>query len=338
MTGARGAPFVLGVDGGNSKTDVALVATDGRLLAAVRGGTISHQQVGLELGADRLVVLVRAARDAAGLVADEPSATQAVYTLAGADSPSDIARLTAAFAARPLARVGHVINDAFAPVRAGSDRGWGVAVICGAGVNAAGIGLDGRTARFAALGPISGDWGGGGDVAMAGLGAAVRARDGRGPRTVLERTVPAHFGRHRPLDVTNAIEHGEIAHSDVRHLSPVVFAAAAAGDAVARGIVDRLADELVVMATAIIRRLGLLRTDPEVALAGGVFEAADPAFERRIAGGIHAVAPGARVTRLQALPVTGAALLALDRHLGDGAEHALATARARAELGAWRPA
>ena len=41
-------PHVLGVDGGNSKTDVALVASDGRLLAAIRGGTISHQQVGLE--------------------------------------------------------------------------------------------------------------------------------------------------------------------------------------------------------------------------------------------------------------------------------------------------
>ena len=340
MTAAGGASFVLGVDGGNSKTDVALVGTDGRLLAAVRGGTISHQQVGLERGADRLVELVRAARDAAGLEPDDPLATQAVYTLAGADSPADITRLSAAFAARPLANVGHVVNDAFAPVRAGSERGWGVAIICGAGVNAAGIGPDGRTARFAALGAISGDWGGGGDVAMAGLGAAVRARDGRGPRTVLERTVPAHFGRHRPLDVSNAIEHGEITEADVRHLSPVVFAAAADGDAVARAIVDRLADELVVMATAVVRRLGLLRSDPDVVLAGGVFEAADAVFEGRIVDGIHDVVPGAHVARLGALPVTGATLLAMDR-LSDkdlaGADRALATARVRTELGAWRP-
>ena len=46
---------VLAVDGGNSKTDVALVGRDGRLLAAVRGPTISHQEVGIDAGADRLV-------------------------------------------------------------------------------------------------------------------------------------------------------------------------------------------------------------------------------------------------------------------------------------------
>jgi len=334
-----GSAFILGVDGGNSKTDVALVASDGRLLAAVRGGTISHQQVGLERGADLLVDLVVAARRAAGLGHSEPLPDEAVYCLAGADSAGDIARLTAAFAARPLARTGHVLNDAFAPVRAGTDRTWGLAVICGAGVNAAGIAPDGRTARFAALGSTSGDWGGGGDVGLAGLGAAVRARDGRGGRTSLERSVPAHFGLRRPLDVTDAVERGRVAPERLRELSPVVFEAAAAGDAVASEIVDRLADELATMANAIIRRLHLTRQDPDVVLAGGVFAAADEGFEARIAGGIHALAPRARVARLKALPVTGAALLALDRLAADDpVTRAAAVARARAELGAWRPA
>ncbi len=339
MTGSIDASYVLGVDGGNSKTDVALVAPDGRLLAAVRGDSISHQQVGLEVGADRLVALVAAARGSAGLGADDPIANGAVYCLAGADSPGDIRRLTAALARRPLARTGQVLNDAFAPVRAGADRGWGVAIICGAGVNAAGIAPDGRTARFAALGAISGDWGGGGDVAMTGLGAAVRARDGRGPRTVLERRIPAFFGLARPLDVSNAIEHGSLTYAALRHLSPVVFEAAAEGDTVARGIVERLADELATMAIAIVRRLGMVRSDPDVVLAGGVFEAYDGDFERRISDGILAVAPAARVARSTALPVTGAALLALDRlhSPGSGARTA-ASVRTKAELGAWRPA
>ena len=338
MTTPPGSACILGVDGGNSKTDVALVASDGRLLASVRGGTISHQQVGLERGADRLVDLVAAARTAAGLGPDDPLPDEAVYCLAGADSAGDIARLTAAFARRRLARSGHVLNDAFAPVRAGTDRTWGVAVICGAGTNAAGIAPDGRTAR-AALGPISGDWGGGGDVGLAGLGAAVRARDGRGPRTSLERSVPAHFGLGRPLDVTDAVERGRISLERLRELSPVVFEAAADGDDVARKIVDRLADELATMANALIRRLRLTRMDPDVVLAGGVFHAADARFEARIAAGIRTVAPRARVTRLEALPVTGAALLALDRlAVDDPATRAAAIARARAELGVWRPA
>ncbi len=339
MTADDRATFVMGVDGGNSKTDVALVDADGRLMAALRGPTISHQQVGLERGADRLLELVGAVRAAADLEPDGPLPVEAVYCLAGADSAGDIARLTAAFAARPLAQSGHVLNDAFAPVRAGARRDWGVAVICGAGVNAAGIAPDGRTAKLAALGAISGDWGGGGDVGLAGLGAAVRARDRRGPRTLLEHSVAAHFGLGRPFDVANALEHGRIGLERLAELSPVVFAAASLGDAVAIGIVDRLADELAVMASAIIRRLNLTRLDPDVVLAGGVIEGIDAAFESRVSKAINDVAPGARLTRLEAKPVTGAVLLALDRWLRDDpSRREPAADRVRQGLGAWRPA
>ena len=224
---------MLAVDGGNSKTDVALLARDGSVLAAVRGPTISHQQIGMAAGMAGLHALVRAARERAGSDGDAP-ADIGSFTLAGADSPGLVRRLTAALAGLGIARDTIVVNDAFAPVRAGSDRGWGVGVICGAGINAAGIAPDGRTARLAAFGGISGDWGGGRDIGLAGLGAAVRARDGRGDRTVLESTVPAHFGMTRPLDVTNAIEYGRMAEARLRELSPVVFAAAIGGDAVAR--------------------------------------------------------------------------------------------------------
>ncbi len=323
---------MLAVDGGNSKTDLALLARDGRLLAAVRGPTISHQVVGLSAGTERLVALARDARARAGLPDDRPAEIGA-YTLAGADTATDIRRLTAALAASGVARETLVVNDAFAPVRAGSERGWGVGVICGAGVNAAGIAPDGRTARLAALGDISGDWGGGGDISMAALGAAVRARDGRGPRTALEALVPGHFGLARPLDVTNAIEHGRIHVAQLRGLSPVVFEAAGGGDSVARSILDRLADEIATMGLAIIRRLHLTRRDVDVVLAGGVFRAQDPAFEARIASGIHLVAPLAQIHRLDAPPVLGAALLGFDRLPGLSAvARREALARARATL------
>jgi N-acetylglucosamine kinase-like BadF-type ATPase len=314
---------------------VALVAADGRLLGAVRGGTISHQQVGLDAGADRLVGLVRDASARAGLDASASLPRVAIYALAGADTAADVRRLTAAFAARAIADDTVIVNDAFAPVRAGTERGWGVAVICGAGVNAAGIAPDGRSARFAALGDISGDRGGGGDIGMAALGAAVRARDGRGPRTSLERRVPAFFGVRRPIDVTYAVEYGRLTNANIRELSPVVFEAADEGDAVAQAILDGLADELVIMATAIIRRLHLTRHDVEVTLAGGVFRARDEAFEARIIAGIHAVAKTARIHRLEAPPVLGAALMGLDRLRGQSPSAlAAAVARLRSELSA----
>jgi N-acetylglucosamine kinase-like BadF-type ATPase len=329
---------ILAVDGGNSKTDVALVSRDGRLLAALRGPTTSHQQVGLTEGADRMAALVGEVRRLGGVTDGAEPAEVAVYALAGADTPADDRRLTLAFDARGLARETIVLNDAFAPIRAGSEAGWGVALICGSGVNAAGIAPDGRRARLAALGPISGDWGGGGDIGLAALAAAVRARDGRGPRTRLEAVVPAQFGLNRPIDLTRAIEAERIPQARLRELSPAVFATAEAGDAVARSIVDRLADELVVRAEAILRRLSLTRRAPTIVLAGGVFAARDPGFDARIRDGIRGVASGADVRRAETLPVLGAALLGLDRLDGRGpGDRRLAERRLRDGLGAWQP-
>jgi N-acetylglucosamine kinase-like BadF-type ATPase len=326
---------VLAVDGGNSKADVALVARDGRLLAALRGPTVSHQQVSLREGVARLRSLVHEAAHRAGLDADDGVniAELGMYCVAGADFPREIALLSTALDEAALATRTEVRNDTLAPLRAGTDRGWGVVLICGAGVNAAAIGPTGRTARLAALGPISGDAGGGRDLGMGALGAAVRARDGRGPRTTLEELVPAHFHLARPSAVTHAMYDGRIAEDRVRELAPVVFAAAGAGDEVARGLVAQLADELVTMATAMIRRVGIARREFDVVLAGGVFLNRDAAFFERLTAGIRRVAPGARPVPLRMPPVLGAALLGLDRltpPASQGAEERLRAAFAAA--------
>jgi N-acetylglucosamine kinase-like BadF-type ATPase len=125
--------------------------------------------------------------------------------------------------------------------------------------------------------------------------------------------VPAHFGVHRPWSVLEGIREGVIARQRVvLELPPLVFGAAAKGDAVARGIVDALADEVVTMVVASLRRLRLLRAEVDVTLGGGVFRADDPAFVERIRAGVAACAPQARVAVLDGPPVIGAALLGLD--------------------------
>jgi N-acetylglucosamine kinase-like BadF-type ATPase len=227
-----------------------------------------------------------------------------------------------------------VLNDAFGALRAGTDRGWGVVVICGQGVNAAGVAPNGRTVRLDALGAISGDWGGGTDVGWEGLAAAVRARDGRGPRTSLERDVPGHFGLRTPAALTAAMYSDRIPEERIGELAPVVFAAATAGDPAARLIVDRLADEVVAMAGAMIRRSHLTGREPDVVLAGGVFRTRDRAFVDRIADGVAVVAPGARLVQLSAPPVAGAALIGLDR-LAGGSVPATTGAAVRAAIGVW---
>lgn len=316
--------LLLAVDGGNSKADVALLGSDGTVLAALRGPTVSHQAVGAERGAARLRALVAAAADAAGV--DVPPSL-AVLCLAGMDSPADEAVLAAAHAG--LAGRVALHNDTEAALRAGSAEGWGVAVILGQGINAIGVSPTGEHVRFAALGPISGDVGGGTWVGEQALGAAIRAHEGRGPSTALEGLVAARFGKARAIDVTMAIYDGSIPQRRAGELAPDVVTAAAAGDAVATRILATLADEVASWAGAAIRRGGMAALAVPVVLAGGVARGADAILTPLVVERIRAVAPAAAVSVLQAPPVLGAALLALDSVVpGDRA----AAERARAGL------
>lgn len=303
---------ILAVDGGGSKVDAALIARDGTVVGAVRmpNREGSHSDGYL----DCLATAVEAVCRAAGLPADRRPVTDlGVCCLAGADLPADDRRILRWLSKQGWASETLLRNDTFAVLRAGTDRTWGVGVVCGYGTNCSGLAPDGRTFRFPAVGPISGDWGGGTDIGGTALWYALRAQDGRGERTVLSQLVPAHFGMRRPRQVMEAMYFGRLAEDRVVELPPLVFRAAAEGDAVARSIVDRQADEIVAMAGTAIRKLGMAKLDADVVLGGGIFHNRFAPFFERIEGGLRAVAPNVRVKTLETPPVVGAALLGLDR-------------------------
>jgi len=326
-------PAVLAIDGGNSKVDVALIAADGTLLGAARGGGAPFSPGEMERSVAVLLGTVRRACLDAGVDPERrPVACVGALCLAGADLPVDDRRLLHAI--RPLRLAGDLVlrNDTFAVLRAGTARGWGIGVVCGAGMNCCGVAPGGRTVRFAALGEISGDNGGGGWVGLQAVRAAVRGHDGRDPHTVLEREVPAALGKRSLLAVLEAVQSGAL-EEHVAALAPLVFRCAAEGDAVARGIVERQADELVAMVVSAARRLHLLRRDVHVVLGGGLVPAGDGGFLARITAGIHAAAPAALVKPLDVPPVVGAGLLALDRRgAGGGADHRLRRTLTRTRL------
>jgi N-acetylglucosamine kinase-like BadF-type ATPase len=333
------APAVLAVDGGNSKTDVALVDADGGVLGAARGPGASHHHLGVPAAMDTLEALVTAACHDAGLPAGErPLATVGVWCLAGVDFPADDQALSPAIVGRRWVREALLRNDVFAVRRAGSGRTWGVGVVVGAGMNCVGVAPDGREVRFPAIGELSGDWGGGRDVGMAAVGAALRGEDRRGPPTTLTRLVPDWFGLPSALAVVEALFLDRIDQRRVLELVPLVFAAADAGDEVAAELVARQVDEIVAMAGAAIRRLDLTGHDVEVVLGGGLFHRKAPAFLERIRSGIVEVAPAARLTQVTAPPVVGAALLGLDRlDAAPGAAERLRATLTHERLEALRP-
>ncbi|NUR95938.1 MAG: ATPase [Kribbellaceae bacterium] len=304
---------VLAFDAGNSKTDVALVAADGTVLGTARGGGFEPQKLGADVAVDGLEPLVRAAAAAAGLrVGDVPLVQQVSACLANADLPVEVEQLTRVFEERGWAESVYVANDTFALLRSGVDEPRGVAVVCGAGINCSGMLPDGRTARFPALGKVTGDWGGGAQLAEEAFWSASRAEDGRGPATALATALAAHYGKPSLTAVIEAFHFGELPAERQLEAGPVLFQVAAAGDTVALGIVQQQAEEIVAMAASALRRLDLLDDPVTVVLGGGVLTAGHAVLLDRVSRLLAEVAPKAVPRVVDVPPVVGAALLGLD--------------------------
>ena len=291
-------PAVLAIDGGNSKTDVALVASDGTLLASARGPGINAHDVGVD---QTVLILDAVVKQAAAQVRASRSGWVALHTvacLANADLPEEEAEHAAAVQAQGWSPTATVVNDTFAILRSGlADRAephWGVAVVCGAGINAVGVAPDGRVTRYLALGTISGDWGGGYGLGLEVLWHAIRAEDGRGPDTTLTGYLTGHFGVERVEEITIGIHKGKINDDELIGLAPLLLQAADEGDPVARAVVNRLADEISVMAITAMRRLDLTGQAPPVILGGGVITARNPLLMDGITRQLTEAAPARR--------------------------------------------
>ena len=310
-----GAPpgLVLAVDGGNSKTDVALATGDGEILAQAQAGPFTPQSSGVRAAVDVVAKAVGEIRTQLGLPEDVPLARHLAAFVAGADLPQEETALEEAFGPLGWTSTVEVGNDSFALLRAGTSRPWGVAVVCGAGTNCVGIGPDGRRARYPALGELTGDWGGGGHLGRVAMYAAVRGEDGRGPRTALTAAVAEHFGTQTALDAALGFHLGTFADERIHELSPLLLRVATAGDATALEYVERQAQEVVVWAGVALRQLDLLDRETEVVLGGGVLRAAEPVLMERIAELAARRIPAARLLVPRRRPIHGAVLLGLDR-------------------------
>jgi N-acetylglucosamine kinase-like BadF-type ATPase len=311
-------PAVLAIDGGNSKTDVVLVAGDGTVLARVHGGRSNPQMIGEDEAFGVLRELVRSAARRAGVpVADGvPVAEHTQACLAGADLPEDEERLTALVRAEGWSTSSLVVNDTFAVLRAGLHGHDcvrpAIGVVCGGGVNCVGVGTDGQTTRFLSLGEMSGDWGGGSDLGNMAAWWAARAEDGRGPATELRTAVPAYFGRATVREVALDRYHEKISWEDLNGLVPTIFDAALRGDTVARDLLSRQSDEICLMVGTAAARLGLEHSAVPVVLGGSILTSGHPLLRGWITRGLAARLPRAVVRIVDVAPIVGAALLGLD--------------------------
>jgi N-acetylglucosamine kinase-like BadF-type ATPase len=304
---------VLAIDGGGSKTDVVLVRVDGSVLAHAQGPSSQPQTVGLPAAIAVLDELVAKVAATVGRTGTLPVADHAAVYLAGLDLPQELAAVREQVDRRLWGQETVVANDTFALLRAGTESPDAVAVVCGTGINCVGRNAAGATTTFPALGILTGDWGGGYHLGQLGLWHGARAEDGRGEATSLQRLVTEHFGYPSVQRVGEAMHLGELDVRRIGELSAVVLAAATDGDLVAGRLVDRLAEEIALLVTVSLARLGLQDSPADVVLGGGVARARHPRLLEGVETRVRECSPDIRMVVVDDPPVVGAALLGLDR-------------------------
>jgi N-acetylglucosamine kinase-like BadF-type ATPase len=303
---------VLAIDGGNSKTDVCLVSAEGLLLGYARGPGSNHQNIGIDAAFEVLASVVGEAAADAGMDTRSMLAEQAAVYLAGADFPREVQLLLDRASHASWAAEVSLDNDTFALLRAGTNAANRIAVVCGAGINCVGVSAEGGIVRFPSVGVISGDWGGGGTLGTEALFLAVRAEDGRGQNTALRDAIMQHFGTASVVEVTAALHFGELSRSRLHELAPVLLRVAAAGDGPAIAVVERLAEELFLLARVALDRLRLRDQHADVVLGGSVLAARHHLLMEGVSRRLAAYAPRADLVVVDDPPVVGAALLGMD--------------------------
>lgn len=308
--------LVLGVDGGGTKTTAWLATPDTagcRILGRGQAGPSNQRAAGIETALRHLDDAVALAFANAGLP-PQPVA-RACLGLAGADRVSDRSVVEAWAQRRQLAAQVHVVNDAlpllYATERQHPTAGTGIALICGTGSMALGRKSTGETARSGGWGYLFGDEGSAFAIGRAGLQAAAKAADGRGPQTSLQMAMPQQLQLTSPAELVTGVYGSADARTVVASLADVVFRMAEQQDHVSQQILSDACIELALMVTALACRMDL-QSSLTLYLTGGVI-LNQAAFRQQLLAAIAARGVQIETTTLVHDPVLGAVQMALSR-------------------------
>jgi N-acetylglucosamine kinase-like BadF-type ATPase len=303
---------VLGVDGGGRNTHAAVADASGALLGMGFAGGSNWEIVGLADAFAHIASASDAALGEAGVARADLDAS--AFGLAGIDWPQDVERLEAGIG--PLGFGGHrrLVNDAFVALRAGSPQAWGVVVIAGTGTITAGRNPAGEEFRTLGQGRVFGDFGSEFDVSELAVRAVADAYTGRGPSTMLTELLCERTGAATPIDLLERIARADtrLRSPEVSNMAPLVLQATEAGDLVARGILEEIGQALGETAGLVGSRLGMLDLDFPVVLAGGLFRTPNRYLLDQLELGVRRAAPLAHTMLLDAPPVVGSVLIALE--------------------------
>jgi|AntAceMinimDraft_1070359.scaffolds.fasta_scaffold00438_6 N-acetylglucosamine kinase-like BadF-type ATPase len=270
VTPASGPDAVIvAVDGGASKTDVAVVNAMGEVLGRTRGSGCSHLELGFDSAARVVDESVLQALNSVG--AKPTQVIHAACYLTAIDMDEEQQELSALLGQTLWSKASLTVeNDLFPILRAGTESADAAVVVCGSGINGLARNQDGRVARVLSQGRSSGDWGGGTEIAEEVLWLAARAEDGRGAPTQLRTALMQWCDRPSIHEISIAVHKGELSPLSWRARVPEIMEIAADGDEVAIELLRNQGREIGLLAQSLLNRLGLSADSAPIVIGGGI--------------------------------------------------------------------
>ena len=263
--------FFLGVDGGGTRTRVAIVDETGRESARSEGPPTLVDPANPNATIGVIAELCREVASKGG--ADLP--VDGLWAgIAGAGTEPTRGLVETALREAGLSSCTSVGADAEATFHDAFPSGPGILLLSGTGSIALGRGADGSRLRVGGWGLHLGDEGSGYRIGMSALRALARGEDGRGISTDLRDPVLKVLGVTGPAALIKWTATARKA--DVASLVPLICEVAEAGDQAALAILEKAVDQLVGHVRTLMRRLEPWPATPEVALAGGLLKEERP--------------------------------------------------------------
>ncbi len=240
----------LGIDGGGTKTEFALIDATGRVLATRRAGPAYHVEIGMQ-SLQRLLN-----ETVSGMLASiSMRPVDIAFAFVGLPGYGENSAL--------LPQLDQILEGLLPKQRYKCDNdvvcGWagalagaqGIAVVAGTGSIAYGE-YAGRSARAGGWGELFSDEGSAFWLAREALALFSRMEDGRAPKGPLHELIRDHFGVTHGLDVCAKV-YGPpaLSRSEIAALSPLLTRAARGGDVSARKIVEAAAHEIAALVHAV---------------------------------------------------------------------------------------
>jgi len=293
--------WLLGIDGGATKTLAAVIDLERDQLHVGHGGPSNEDAVGAKAAVQALLDAAGEAIQAAGI--GEQELACAVAAVAGTD--------TAALAGHVREVKGDswiVVNDVVGAWATATGAGPGVAAIAGTGSNVFGVGEGGRSWRSGGWGHLLGDEGSGYWLGAESISAALRDRDASGPPTALGRAACDFYGCETVEAVASLVYSKPLTKGEIAAFAIETAVLADQGDEVARELFDRGGRLLGGQIAAVIEQVRLEGEFP-VGLIGSAYKAGE-VFLAPLSKCIADVAPQAQVSIVEMAPVGGSLMLA----------------------------